>query len=93
MKSICSYQKSRTRKAAGKLRFKSSNKDSQGVIFLGSELVTDLSDIKAGCCDGSALTYGFTTHAPYDAMFVAHRIGNRFKRAAVLYTNTHMEGI
>lgn len=51
------------------------------------------SNIKAGCCVGSALTYGLAAHTPHDAMFVAHHIRNSFKSAAVLYTNTHMEGI
>lgn len=40
---ICSYQKSGTRKAAGKgLGAQKHNENSKGVIFLGSELVTDL---------------------------------------------------
>lgn len=51
------------------------------------------SNIKAGCCVGSTLTYGLAAHTPHDAMFVAHHIRNSFKSAAALYTNTHMEGI
>lgn len=43
--------------------------DNQSVIFLGSELV-QIS--KAGCCDGLALTYGFSARSPHDAMFVDH---------------------
>lgn len=89
MKIICSYQKSGIRKTAGKeLSFKSSKhkQDSQSVIFLGSDLVTD--QIKAGCCDGSALTYGFTAHTPHNAMFVAHHIGNSFKQPRC--TQTHI---
>lgn len=61
---ICSYQKSRTSWDRGG-RSKQERK-SQSVIFLGSGLITDLSDIKAGCCDRSALTYGSSAHTPHE---------------------------
>lgn len=81
MKIICSYQKSGTRKAAGKeLSFKSSKhkQGSQCVILVGSEPVTELLHIKAGFCGGSAPTCGFTAQTPLDAKFVAHDMGNSF---------------
>lgn len=87
MKIICSYQKSGTRKAAGKeWSFKSSKhkQDSRGVTFLGSELIADLLDIKAGCCDGSALTYGFTAHTPHNAA------QGKVWREQACCTQTHM---
>lgn len=87
MKIICSYQKSGTRKAAGKeWSFKSSKhkQDSRGVTFLGSELIADLLDIKAGCCDGSALTYGFTAHTPHNAA------QGKVCREQACCTQTHM---
>lgn len=89
---ICSYQKSRTSWDRGG-RSKQERK-SQSVIFLGSGLITDLSDIKAGCCDRSALTYGSSAHTLRTrAIFAGRHIGNGFKRAAALYTNTHVENI
>lgn len=84
MKIICSNQKIQGQDSSWE-------GDSRGVVFLSSELVTDLPHIKARRCDGSTLTYGCA--ATLLLMFIAHRIGNSFKRAAMQYTNTHMEDI
>lgn len=54
----------------------------------------DLLDIKAGCCDGSAPTYGSAAHIPHKAIFVGPQHREQFSRGRpVLYTNSHMEGI
>lgn len=62
---------------------------SRSVRFLGSGLITDLSHIKAGWRDRSALTYGFSAHTAHEVYIgrPPHREGFFFifiERTAVL---------